>query len=306
MNKIVVITIATHEEGYIDSLRDSLHPIPLEVVGLGESWKDYSTKTRLLHNSLVDERKWPADTIFVVCDAFDVLYNNRRGIAELRREFLARNVNLLFSTYNFACETSLVKYFAKKMFCPFDYDCNTLISCNSGLFIGYRCAIIYILRKMLSVHDPDDERRLNSVIRENITTNHLEYDPMYEMLTCDLRTCTGTLKIGMDIGNRIFLNHVPRSNTSDFYNFLFSEYSPPVDTIEKSEAFFVHFIGNQNLNRICKYERLVCHEHDNKRIYTNAKKLWHYTGYFYFEILLLLSIIFLIVYFILNKNRKKE
>ena len=167
MSKIVVVTVATHEEGYIDSLRDGLYPTPLLVVGLGERWDNYTTKTKLLHNYLMQEGvKLPQDTIFVVCDAYDVLYNKRYQIADLQQEFLARNVDIMFSSFNFANEMGYVKYYANNILRPISFDSNFILSCNTGLYMGYRRALLPVLEKMLSVYDYDDERRLNTVLRE--------------------------------------------------------------------------------------------------------------------------------------------
>jgi len=70
--KMKVITVATHKSGYFNSLEESAERLGYELVvlGLGEKWKGFGWRTRLLIDYL---KTLPSDEFFIAVDAYDVI-----------------------------------------------------------------------------------------------------------------------------------------------------------------------------------------------------------------------------------------
>jgi hypothetical protein len=70
--KMKVITVATHKSGYYYALEESAERLGYDLVllGLGEKWRGFGWRTRLVINYL---KTLPDDELFLAVDAYDVI-----------------------------------------------------------------------------------------------------------------------------------------------------------------------------------------------------------------------------------------
>ena len=71
-----VFTIATHDKGYLGSLKDSCEKnnLDLHVIGFGEPWEGFQTKLKLIQQTL---DTLSDDTICLFTDAYPRLSGGR-------------------------------------------------------------------------------------------------------------------------------------------------------------------------------------------------------------------------------------
>lgn len=292
---IHVLTVATHVDGYLDSL---IYTVPsLKVLGSGAPWKGYTTKIRCVYAQL-DE--YEDDDIIVFCDAYDVLADRRRDIGSLAEKFKKLDVDVLLSVYDYAHHEYIFTYYIKRAFiCLKAYEPERLMSCNPGLYMAYCKPLRALLGDLLALasetQENDDERLLNSILN-NYTTKLSDSRMRYE--------AAGNVSytVGLDVDEAFFHNHVPIEKISTALSFVRGTYKPPNDTITSRESFFYHFIGNQNLDDLCRAEGIP-HVASVKQ-YTNMMKARHYVKFFKFEIILAFALVILVVYSI-SKLRSK-
>jgi len=122
---LYVFTIATHEKGYYSSLLDSCKKqnIELNVVGLGQKWKGFQTKLKLIQQTL---ESLTEDTICLFTDAYDsIIIGTEQEIID---RYYQLNEPIVFSSYTGKA------LFVSEFF--FGKTCGKNESLNSGGFIG--------------------------------------------------------------------------------------------------------------------------------------------------------------------------
>lgn len=120
-----VFTIATHDKGYLGSLKDSCEKnnLDLHVIGFGEPWEGFQTKLKLIQQTL---DRLSDDTICLFTDAYDsIIIGNEEEILDRYYQF---NEPFVFSSY--AGKALFVSEFF------FGKTCGENESLNSGGFIG--------------------------------------------------------------------------------------------------------------------------------------------------------------------------
>jgi hypothetical protein len=122
---LYVFTIATHDKGYLGSLKDSCEKqnIDLNVIGMGQKWEGFQTKLKLIQQTL---DSLSDDTICLFTDAYDsIIIGNEKEILERYYQF---NEPVVFSSYTGSA------LFVSEFF--FGKTCGKNESLNSGGFIG--------------------------------------------------------------------------------------------------------------------------------------------------------------------------
>ena len=158
MEKINIITYATHSDGLFDKLINNKYNIEITVLGWGTKWKNYKdNKAKGIYNYII---KQPKNGITVYLDGFDTLIN--KNIDNLINHFKKQNCKILLSKDN----TELIKTFVKirewvykKNFEEFEN-----IKLNAGMFMGYNKNLVNFLKCVVNDKDKDDQKSFNKCI----------------------------------------------------------------------------------------------------------------------------------------------
>jgi hypothetical protein len=150
MNKIHVVTYATHSDGLYDKLINNKFNIKIDVLGWGTKWKGFYDKVREIHNY---SKNIPKNDLIIFLDGFDTIINKNIDI-NLLEHFNALNCDILISKHPIIIN----KYFTNKIFSE---DLNANYIANSGMYIGYANVIHNIFKDMLKINTLDDQRALN-------------------------------------------------------------------------------------------------------------------------------------------------
>ena len=158
MEKINIITYATHSDGLFDKLINNKYNIEITVLGWGTKWKNYKdNKAKGIYNYII---KQPKNGITVYLDGFDTLIN--KNIDNLINDFKKQNCKILLSKDN----TELIKTFVKirewvykKNFEEFEN-----IKLNAGMFMGYNKNLVNFLKCVVNDKDKDDQKSFNKCI----------------------------------------------------------------------------------------------------------------------------------------------
>ena len=287
---VQVVTVATHSQGYLQSLKWCLAHAPggnelirFVELGRGQKWRNYCDKIRLLDEflSCEDVNGEGDQDLVIFCDAYDVLYDHRRDFEPLVHIFNASGADLLFSVVDVSRLNCIVQSCAHKILTCLDISNNSL-TCNGGLYMGRRGALRTLMREinMCKSEQIDDERCINQILNENCISPWLLKSPS-GFAHFDIRIKQEIFNIALDVDSLVFHNSpVPISPLS-----LIRTFSAEPTAFERGQAFFYHFIGNQNLDDLCAYEGIWRPECiGNCEIYGKADKLTHYLKFFNTEI----------------------
>lgn len=178
MEKINIITYATHSDGLFDKLINNKYNIEITVLGWGTKWKNYKdSKAKGIYNYLI---KQPKNAITVYLDGFDTLIN--KNIDNLINDFKKQNCKILLSKDRTKTNKRLQEWIYKKNFEEFEN-----IKLSAGMFMGYNKNLINLFNCVLNDIDKDDQKSFNKCINvDNIkidinetifrNTNRNDYD----------------------------------------------------------------------------------------------------------------------------------
>jgi hypothetical protein len=289
MDKLHIITVATHDDGYYKALLKSAknNNINLTTLGWGQKWAGFTMKTNLIieYIKLLND-----NDIIVVIDAYDVIIlDNEENI---KKKFYSYNKPILLSrdgdSINFILAWSQEKIFK---FCN-----NEKI--NAGMYMGYVWAIKKLLDRLCknknmpcTSSDADDQ-----ILLTNVCKNTEFYDKY----------------IAIDTKKLIFYNTYGNSNIHSLYqDFEFNESNRIVNNklfLEDTKTFpsFIHGPANTNLNSICKLYKLPILKENNRDIIYRAKVYLkvQYLKYLMDDILYYIGCVVLIVILVILYNRK--
>jgi len=155
-NRLRLLTVATHEEGYFPALIESSrrNGIDIEVLGLRQNWNGFIWKYTLVMEAL---KEIPNEQIVCFVDAFDVILLG--GIDEIIEKFKATGKEIIYAHENFChskesliCKNALSSIFG---------DYKTCLSNgkglpNSGTYIGYARMMKDLLPKLLEISRRDN------------------------------------------------------------------------------------------------------------------------------------------------------
>ncbi len=152
---IYFITYATHSERLFDILLESAkrNNIKLNVIGMGNKWKDWKTRAGEILNHL---KKLDNNMIICHIDGFDSIILGTE--LEIYEKFMTNysDKKIIFSSDN--SNNFFIKYFKLK---KFNLCRNNFIS--AGLYIGYNYYIQKLLTEFINSDESDDQRFFTSL-----------------------------------------------------------------------------------------------------------------------------------------------
>jgi hypothetical protein len=157
---LYVFTIATHEHGYFNSLKDSCerNNIELHVVGIGKKWEGWQTKMKYIRETL---DLLSEDTIILYTDAYDsIIIGNEQEILD---RYYSLNEPVIFSAYSGG--GGFINHFF------FGKPCGKNASLNAGGFIGrvkeLKQLFDGICKDKKCIGDIDDQKIINQYCHKN-------------------------------------------------------------------------------------------------------------------------------------------
>lgn len=158
MEKINIITYATHSDGLFNKLINNKYNIEITVLGWGTKWKNYKdNKAKGIYNYII---KQPKNAITVYLDGFDTLIN--KNIDNLINDFKKQNCKILVSKNNteiIKTNKKIQEWIYKKSFEEFEN-----IKLNAGMFMGYNKNLVNFFKCVLNDIDKDDQKSFNKCI----------------------------------------------------------------------------------------------------------------------------------------------
>ena len=258
---MIFITVATHIEGYLNVLIESLkmYNIQLKILGLGTTWEGFQTKIVLMSdyvNTLND------DEIVIFMDAYDVIFLHPE---DLEKNFKSFNKKIVFG------EDLKVPFYFKYAYNKVFPKCiinKKKYRINSGLYMGY----VKYIKELLNIlckknnckRNLDDQRIINKSCKTDFFSKY----------------------VGVDSEHKIFYN--------------LALYESPIQLtnnkliVNNNKPNFVHGPNNKNMNYITKAYGLSNTIHKKRTFYVlNAIKIYYI--YFMPELIIFLLIIFLLI-----------
>jgi hypothetical protein len=154
-SNVIVLTVATHEEGYFNELINNKYGINIEVLGFGKPWTGYKMKTIEVYNRIKD---LPDDNIIIFVDGFDTKINGTLDDAISR--FKELNCKVLFSKDAYV--NDFINIFQNKQF----GTCRNNYRANCGLYMGYVKYVKDLLSKSLTYSCKDDQVIVNKLCKK--------------------------------------------------------------------------------------------------------------------------------------------
>lgn len=264
-NNIKVVAVATHNERFFDSFKDSckkngISPI---ILGWGEKYTGHLMKDDLLIKYLEENK---SNDIILFVDAFDCLVI--QDIEILKTEFLKSNKKIIIS-----CEDNIQN--KKSLKHVFTYIQNMFFGSvnknliNTGMFVGYRDDLL----KSLNIIKRYRENHINS--NQRIWTNALNNNKM-------LRDT-----IHIDKNENFFINFTVLKDT----NF---------NIFKKKKPFVIQGNGFLDLNEFC---RKLGYKESEVKI-SNMIKYSNNFLFYYFLPYIIYLFLGIFIYFIIKKAKK--
>ena len=165
MEKIYLVTYATHSEGLFDKLTKNEFNKKIDVVGWNTKFRDYFDKI----NELIKYINTKNDNdIIVYLDGFDSLININFTDNELKKLFLSYKTNILISkdpiNLLLIDNKSIGKELYNINFGKYEND----ILPNMGMFMGYVKYLKLLFNCMIKQNTEDDQKALNKCYNSNI------------------------------------------------------------------------------------------------------------------------------------------
>jgi hypothetical protein len=155
MNKIHVVTYATHSDGLFKKLINNKFNIKIDILGWNTKWNGFYDKVRAIHNY---SKKIPKNDLIIFLDGFDTIINKNID-TKLLETFNYLNCDILISKH----PTFINQYITNKIF---SNDSNDIHIANSGMYIGYADVVHNIFTDMLDTDTIDDQRALNICMKK--------------------------------------------------------------------------------------------------------------------------------------------
>ena len=258
---MIIVTVATHIDGYLNTLIESLkrYNISLNILGLGTKWKGFQTKIVLMRDYMETLND---DEIVVFIDAYDVIFLHPE---DLEQKFKSFNKKIIFGEdldipfYH--------KYSYNKMFPPCILN-KKKYRINTGLYMGY---VKYI------------KELLNILCKENDCTLNLD-DQRIVNISCN--TDFFYKHVGVDSEHKIFYNLLLFGSTIKLTNNRL--------LVNDNKPNFVHGPNNRNMDYIIKAYDLP-KSVDKKRSFYLLNVIKNYYMYFIPEIIILFLTILIII-----------
>ena len=127
--KVHVITIATHNEGYLNILKESCERYGLEltILGFGEKWGGFTWRMLKIREYL--QHNTDDEDIIIIVDGYDTIFLADKNY--IINNFLSYNTNILISVDSVP-PTRLTKMLLSKVFASCEGQ-----NISAGLYMGY-------------------------------------------------------------------------------------------------------------------------------------------------------------------------
>ena len=139
---LTVLTVATHNDGYYNSLKESAkrNNLNLVTLGYGKKWKGLDWKLTLTRNYL---KKLPKEEIVIFVDAFDVII--RENSSQILNGFYSCGKDILMSV-NYTPNLIVTGFLNIKYGTCMDGE-----YINSGTYMGYVGRLLELLKRIKSL-----------------------------------------------------------------------------------------------------------------------------------------------------------
>lgn len=266
-----VVTLATHDSGYLQALKESCdrYGYDLKVLGWGEKWEGFVMRANLYKEYL---KEIPPDEYVVCCDAYDVLA--LRPAEELLQEIKGSDkVICAFDEHS-----SITDFIYGKP--PYEFDGKKYYA-NAGMLIGKCEKIIQIYEIMCkdekcTKKNIEDQALFNGLLQVH---NELVVIDVNNELIYNLKYPRDKSYLKQMIDGAIFNKRFVLDDTHDFFNINDGSLK------NGNRPFFIHANGNSDIDSLC--EKMGY----SKGIYNDAFN--SYNGLKTFKIMLLRKLIIL-------------
>lgn len=280
---ITVITVATHDKGYLQALVESCEKnnFDIKVLGFGEKWGGFAWKFKKLREYLENICN-PYD-IVIFLDGYDTLCINNKE--KLMEKFLKMDTPIVVSKDSIP-NNILHSYLHSKVF-----DTCDDIHINSGMYMGYVWAV----------------RNLLNIICSKTDCNDKDVDDQREMINlCNSENIFFKNNVKIDVDNKIFFNTTPEnppfSHDLNLKKTKLQIKDNKLQTFSGKDFVFISGPGNTNLDVVLKIYNLK-----NKAKRRNEKQhllkiIPHYLQYLKLEMFLFFIFILFILIIIFKKK----
>lgn len=260
------ITVATHNKGYLNVLKDAFeyNGEKLNILGYNEKWQGFTWKYKLMYKFI---ENLPDDEIVIFMDGYDVLLLNTKN---LYSKFKSFNKNIVFGIDHHNRYTQILynKVFHNSFFKP-----KNSIDINSGLYMGYVKYLKLLLEKICingACNDPkmDDQKLIIKLSKTNFFKEN----------------------IGIDYKNILFFNISPKHLFTDKCDLKLIDNKV---NNHNNEPNLIHGPGNTNMDFICEAYGYQNTKKNRNNYMINALKTYYV--YLIPEVTISLLIIFFII-----------
>jgi hypothetical protein len=276
MSNFHILTLATKNDGYYNALVESAkkNNIDLVTLGFGQKWSGFTMKINLINKYL---ESLPDNDIVVISDAYDVIL--LQNASKILKKFKSFNKPIVISRD--AQGNFIFSYMQSKVY----KKCNNVQIC-AGLYMGYVWAIKLLYSDMCKnnnciENNKDDQMMLTNVCNNNDFFNkYIDIDNDYIIFYTT-------------VGSGFSSIYSPDSNSDIINNKL-------IINNTNQEPSFVHGPNYTKLDLILNTYNLPLNNNYNRNI---TEKLfiyfkYEYLQYYITDILILILILTLIIYFI--------
>lgn len=165
MEKIYLVTYATHSDGLFDKLTKNEFNKKIDVIGWKTKFSNYIDKI----NELIKYINTKKDNdIIVYLDGFDSLINRNYNDKELLQLFLSYKTNILISKDPINMIVIKNKSIGKEIYnIKFGKYKNNVLP-NMGMFMGYVKDLKLLFNCMIKQNNNDDQKALNKCYNSDI------------------------------------------------------------------------------------------------------------------------------------------
>lgn len=167
MNDVIVVTVATHSEGYYSSLKEGCERANVDFVtlGWGQKWKGYAWKFSLMLAFLQKNSTRNTSSLFIFVDGYDVLplFQSKQELLEkyvLATSFSSNDVFLVGVNTKPHTFLDYIQSWGNDLIFK---RCGNF-SLNSGVYAGTAQILTKILSKVFELHtykrNEDDDQKL--------------------------------------------------------------------------------------------------------------------------------------------------
>lgn len=279
-----IVTVATHEDGYLPALRIlcKKSKIPLHILGYNQKWKGWNWRTQILIDFF---EKCDISDIVMVIDGFDVLVLS--NTEEIIKKFKKFKCNILFACSHVNVGQPYHTFFYKNV--GFNLVKNYFKSkkkyiLNAGSFMGYSK---HILQLYYQIQKKQKETGINDdqVLLNNLNLNFLKYKIDFH---------SKVFWIWENSSLNDYFSIFIRNHTLEHNDYIHYIDGRIVFDKNKNKPCVVHGINNRVLDNLCYKNNIILTQDHIKNISQgDVKNILYYSKIFILVIIIIFMIYFL-------------